>query len=62
MAFPRKFSSLQEVKNKCNTLTRKTKKRHFKYVAKIGFLQRERHSGIQSDLLLQIKVQYQMKT
>ena len=62
MAFPRKFSSLQEVKNKCNTLTRKTKKKYFEYVAKIGFLQRARHSGIQSDLFLQIKVQYQMKT
>ena len=34
MAFPRKFSSLQKVKNKCNTLTRKTKKRYFEYIPK----------------------------
>ena len=55
------FLAYNKVKNKCNTLTRKTKNRYFEYVAKIRTLQQAKHSGIQSDLLLQIKVQYQMK-
>ena len=57
------FLAYKKVKNKCNTLTltRKTKKRKntSNTLPKIRTLQRARHSGIQ---LLQIKVQYQMKT
>ena len=52
----------KKVENKCNTLTRKTKKDTSNKLTNIRTLQRARHSGIQSDLLLQIKVQYQMKT
>ena len=52
----------KKVGNKCNTLTRKTKKDTSNTLTNIRTLQRARHSGIQSDLLLQVKVQYQMKT
>ena len=59
------FLAYKKVKKKCNTLTRKTKKRTKTKTSntspKIRTLQRARHSGIQSDLLLQIKVQHQMK-
>ena len=64
MAFPRKFSSLQE----CEKQMQHTNKKNFEYfedtsntLPKIRTLQRARHSKIQSDLSLQTKAQYQMK-
>ena len=60
---PENFLAFETVKNKRNTLTGKTKKKHTSNtLPKIRTLQRERRSGIYSDLLLQTKVQYQMKT
>ena len=56
------FLAYKKVKNKCNTLTRKTKKDTSNTLPKMRTLQQARHSGIKSDLLLQTKVQYQMKT
>ena len=50
---PENFLAFETVKNKRNTLTGKTKKKHTSNtLPKIRTLQRERRSGIYSDLLL----------
>ena len=52
------FLAYKKVKNKCITLTRKTKTKNFEYIDKIRTFQQARHSGTQSDLLLQTKAEY----
>ena len=52
------FLAYKKVKNKCITLTRKTKTKSFEYIDKIRTFQQARHSGTQSDLLLQTKAEY----
>ena len=56
------FLAYKKVKSKCNTLTKKTKKYTSNTLPKMRTLQQARHSGIQSDILLQTKAEYQMKT
>ena len=63
MTFPReKLLTCKKVKHKCNTLKRKAKKDTSNTLPKIRTLQQARHSGIESDLLLQTKAQNQMKS
>ena len=56
------FLAYRKVKNKCHTLTRKPKKDSLNTLPRMKTMQQERHSGTQSDLLLQTNVQYQIKT
>ena len=56
------FLAYKKVKNRCNALTRKIKKRYFEYIAKNNNFATSKTFRIWSDLLLQTKTQYQMKT
>ena len=56
------FLAYKKVKNRCNAITRKILKRYFEYIAKNNNFATSKTFRIWSDLLLQTKTQYQMKT